>query len=170
MKILKQILGVFTEFTTIQTSAGAADADKIVSLDNNGRFDISVMPAGVTIETKGIVCSENLNAGDFVNVFLNGAVANARKADASAANTGKKAVGYVLQAFTAGQTAIVYYGNINSSVSGLTIGAEYYLSSSVAGAITTTPPSTAGFCIQRLGVAVSATELLTEISSPIVLA
>jgi len=50
------------------------------------------------------------------------------------------------------------------TTSGLTAGAVYYLSDSVAGAITPTPPSTSGHYVQRIGVAVSSTVLAIQVS------
>jgi hypothetical protein len=50
------------------------------------------------------------------------------------------------------------------ATSGLTAGAVYYLSDCTAGAITSTPPSASGHCVQRIGVAVSSTVLAIQVS------
>jgi hypothetical protein len=104
-----------------------------------------------------IVCSESLTAGDFVNIY-NSSGLKCRKADASTID--KKAHGFILWGCTSGQNAIVYrFGKTNNQLSGLTIGAEYFLSSS--GGISLTAPTSSGSIVQIVGVALSATELLT---------
>lgn len=172
MKFLQQVAGRIREALTVQASVGSADADKIPSLDNNGRLDISMMPAGLTVETKLMPAFEALAAGDLVNLFLDTGVIKARKADASVANATRKADGFVLSAAASGANIAVYYGNINSSVAGLTIGADYFLSDAAPGAIVLAAsiPTIAGRIVQRVGRALSATELLVEIDTPIELA
>jgi hypothetical protein len=168
-KYLYNNSGVVTEKASIQSSAGAGDAGKIPALDSAGRLDSSMMPTGMGAETFILVAFENLAAGDFVNIFDDSGTIKVRKADASG-GVAKKADGYVLAAATTGNNATIYYGNLNNQKSGLTGGATYYLSGSTPGGVTTTAPSTAAYIVQKLGKAKSATELLTEIEDPIVLA
>jgi hypothetical protein len=165
-KYIALVSGKLKEVLAIATSAGATDAGKLARLDGSGRFDNSLMPVGLGAETKVIQASENLAAGDFVNVH-NSTGLRVRKADAS---NGRVAHGFVLSSVTSGQNATVYYGNLNTGVSGLTVGDELYLSGSTAGAVTATPPSTAGHSVQRLGVATGTTEMLVEIQTPVELA
>lgn len=167
-KYLALISGKLKEVAALVASTGASDAGKIVALDGNGRLDSSVMPAGFGAETKTITATENLAAGDFVNIY-NSSGLKCRKADASG-GAAKKAHGYVLSAVTSGQSATVYYGNLNNQVSGFTAGDELYLSASVAGAATTTVPSTAGHIVQRLGVATATTEILVEMANEVEIA
>jgi hypothetical protein len=54
--------------------------------------------------------------------------------------------------------------------SGLSPGAIYYLSAVSAGTITSTPPSTAGHYVTRVGEAASAAELTVQLEPPILLA
>jgi hypothetical protein len=167
-KYVALVSGKLKEVAALVTSAGAGDANKIVALDGNGRLDSSVMPVGYGSETKTIAASENLAAGDFVNIHVSSGL-KVRKADASG-GAAKKAHGYVLASVTSGQNATVYYGNINNSVSGFTAGDELYLSASVPGAATTTVPSTAGHIVQRLGVATATTEILVELAQEVEIA
>lgn len=167
-KYIALVAGKLKEVAALVTSAGAGDAGKIVALDSSGRLDSSVMPVGFGSETKTIVASENLAAGDFVNIH-NSTGLKVRKADASG-GAAKKAHGFVLAAVTSGQNATVYYGNINNQVSGFTVGDELYLSATVPGAATTTIPTTSGHIVQRLGIATGATEILTEIANEVELA
>lgn len=156
--------GQLTQIQPITTSAGAGDANKIAQTDSGGRFDISLMPLGLTVETTSAPASENLATGDFVNFWNDGGTLKVRKADASGGNA-KKADGYVLAGVTAPASATVYYGNVNNQCSGLSIGTVYYLSGSSAGLPTATAPSTATHIVQRLGKALSATSMLVEIES-----
>jgi hypothetical protein len=165
-KYLALINGRIKEVLGLSSSAGAADAGKIPELDGSGRLDSSMMPVGFGSETKVIQASENLAAGDFVNVF-NSTGLRVRKADAS---NGRIAHGFVLNAVTSGQNATVYYGNLNTAVSGRTIGVEQYLSANTAGAVVETPPTGSGHIVQRLGVATGTTEMLVEIQTPVELA
>lgn len=150
------------------TSAGAGDAGKVPGLDGSGRLDQSMMPVGVGPDTATITASENLAAGDLVNVWDDSGTTKIRKADATA--EGKEADGFVLASVTSGQSGLVYFDGTISGLSGLTRGARYFLSADTPGAITTTPPSSTGNVVQRVGKAKSATELVFEAFEPITLA
>lgn len=154
--------GNVAEESSIQSSAGAGDAGKIPALDSAGKLDTTMMPVGIGADTASIVTSEDLAAGDIVNIYDNTGTPNARKADASAASAGKKGVGFVLSAVTAPAAATVYFEGQITGLTGLTIGATYFLSGATAGALTTTPPTTAGYALQKIGVAISATALSFE--------
>lgn len=166
-KFLKQVNGVLTEELGTAVSTGITEANKIVALDATGRLDTSLMPVGVASETDTIIASENLSAGDFVNIWSSTG-AKVRKADANTA--GKEAMGFVLSPVTSGQSAIVYRSTqSNTALAGMTPGAKQYLSTT-AGLITETIPSGSGNVIQYLGIAKSATELIFAVSEPITLA
>jgi len=141
-------------------STGATEAGDLVALDNTGKLDASVMPVGIGADTKAIIASEDLAAGDFVNIYDNAGTPNVRKADAT--TSGKEAVGFVLAAVTAGNTATVYFEGTNNQVTGLTIGGRCYLSTTAGGVIQDVSAYTAGNVVQYLGVAVSATEIAFE--------
>lgn len=159
-KYIGLVAGRLKEIFSIQSSAGAGDASKIPALDTSGRLDVTMMPVGVVADNASIATSESLAAGDIVNVWNNSSMANVRKADATA--EGKEAVGFVLSAFTDPTTALVFFEGTITGLSGLTIGARYYLSAATPGAITTTPPAAANNVVQFIGVALSATTLSFE--------
>lgn len=164
---LKLSDGVPTDALANNSSAGAADAGKLVKLDAAGKIDATMMPAGIAAEVRTIQASENLAAGDLVNIH-NAAGPRVRKADAAAA--GKEAHGFVLQAVTSGASATVYpEENVLSGLTGLTPGARQFLSTT-AGTRTETAPSTAGQVAQIIGVALSTTEILFRPETPITLA
>jgi predicted small secreted protein len=158
-RFLKENAGVITEVVAVQVGGGAS-ADKIPSLDANGLLDASMMPVGIGADTASIVSSENIAAGDFVNIYDNGGTPTIRKAIAD--GTGKTADGFVLNGVTSPAAGLVYFEGKNTAKSGLTIGAKYFLSSTVAGGVTTTAPNGAGQEVQSIGKAISATSLTTE--------
>jgi len=155
------------EFAGLVTSAGAGDAGKIPALDSSGKLDITLMPSGVGAATKSIVASEDLSAGNPVNVWDDSGTIKIRKADATAA--GKEAHGYVLASVTSGASGTVYFDDELTGLSGLTLGARYFLSTT-PGVITDTPPSATGNIVQCVGVAVSASSIIFAPAEPIELA
>jgi hypothetical protein len=158
-RFLKEVSGVITEIIATQTG-GAGNEDKIPSLDSAGLLPASMLPTGVGPDTASIVSSENLTAGDFVNIWDDGGTTKVRKAIAD--GTGKTADGFVLAGVTAPAAALVYFEGRNTAKSGLTGGTVYYLSASSAGATTATAPSGSGNEVQRLGKAYSTTAMTTE--------
>lgn len=154
-----------TVLNATAASAGAADAGKTVALDGTGRINNSMMPVGIGADTAIIQASEALAAGDYVNVH-DASGARVRKADAS--TSGKFAHGFVLAAVSSGQNATVYFEGTNTQVTGQTPGTVFL--STTAGLGTTAAPAGAGNVVQRVGVAISATAVNFERSSPIVLA
>ncbi|KQO38093.1 hypothetical protein ASF19_20170 [Acidovorax sp. Leaf84] len=164
-KFLRLIAGGFAEVLGIVTSAGAANAGDIPALDDNGRLDNSLMPVGIGADTKVVVTSEALAAGDWVNLW-NSTGLKARKADATVA--GKEAWGFVLSAVTNGGNATVYFEGTNNQVSSQTVGPVYLQTTAGQGGATV--PSSAGNIVQMLGVALSATEVNFERGTPVTLA
>lgn len=157
--------GSTTEQEALAASAGAGDAGKVPALGGDGRFDQSMMPAGVGPAAKSIVASEALAAGNMVNVWNDAGTPKARKADAS--SPGKRCVGFVLAAFGAGQQALVFTESIVTGLSGLTPGVRYFLSNTVPGGITSDPVTQSGHILQFIGTAISDTELAFEPADPI---
>lgn len=190
-RFLANILGRIKMVATIATSAGAGDAEKVPSTNGSGVLDptilnaattgvskvvmttaggvldSSIMPPGIVADTAAIVSSENLASGDFVNLWNDAGTVKARKADATA--EGKEAHGFVLAAVTAPASATVYFESKNTSLTGMTLGARQYLSTTPGGR-TETAPSAAGNVVQVLGVAYAATGLNFEPQEPITVA
>ena len=163
-KYVALVSGQLQEVAGLATSAGAGDAGKFPQTDSGGRLDASFMPVGIGADTKSIQASENLTAGDLVNIH-DATGARARKADAS---NGRAAVGFVLAGVTSGAMASVYFEGTITGLTGLTSGTTMFLGTS--GAATVTAPSTATHTSQIIGVAVSATEISFEPQRTIVLA
>lgn len=157
-KYIKDSSGQLTEQEATITSTGVSEAGDIVALDSTGRLSLTFMPVGVAAEVTVAPASENLTAGNFVNIWNDGGTVKIRKADATAA--GKEANGFVLANVTAPADATVYGpSNKNTALSALTLAGVYYLATT-AGGVTATAPSAAGNLVQRLGRAESATELV----------
>lgn len=148
------------------SSAGAGDSGKIPALDGTGRLDSTFMPVGIGADTASIVASENLAAGDFVNVY-NSTGAKVRKADATA--EGKEAHGFVLSAVTLGNPATVYFEGTNTAVTGQTPGVVY-LSTTAGQAVSSVSSYVAGNVVQVIGFAVSATAINFQSRSALTLA
>lgn len=165
---LRIVTGRITEIVATVISAGAGNDGDIVALDATGRLDTSVMPVGIGADTASITASENLSAGDFVNVWDSSGTIKVRKADATAA--GKESDGFVLSSATSGNPALVYFEGTNTQLTSLTLGARYYLDSTAGAAVATTPPSASGNVVQYLGRAISATALSFEPSEGVILA
>ena len=165
-KYLKQENGSIKEEAAINTSTGAGDAGKIPALGSGGRLDISMMPAGMGADTASVVASENLSAGDLVNIYDDSGTSKCRKADATTA--GKEAVGFVLTVVNAAENATVYFEGCNDQLTSLTAGVQFL--STTAGGVTSTAPSASGNIVQRVGYAVNATTINVEFSQPIELA
>ena len=189
-KVITNNAGQLQEVASISTSAGAADAGKIIATNASGqidvsflnttvssspnklvmtgadgRLDISVLPVGVGADTAVIPASEALAAGDLVNIWNNSGTANVRKADASTA--GKEAHGFVLAAVASGASATVYFEGTNTQLSGLTPGRQYL--STTPGKCSSTAPTGSGQVVQVVGFAISATAMNFQSRIPIVL-
>lgn len=158
--------GVLTEQASVNASAGSTDANKIVALDTAGRLDLTMMPTGIGPDTQVIAASENLSAGNLVNIWNNVGAFSVRKADATAA--GKEAHGFVLASVTSGNNATVYFEGTVTGLTGLTPGKQYL--ATTPGASIATAPSTAGNAVQVVGFATSASTLNFQSNLPIILA
>lgn len=159
-KFLRNVSGRIQEILGVVTSTGAPNDGDIPALDSTGRLDISLMPVGVVAESKIVVSSENLAAGDFVNIYNNAGTLNVRKADAS--TSGKEAHGFVLAGVVSPATAVVFFEGINTQLSALTVGSVYFLSDSIPGGVQDTAPTTSAHVVQELGIATAATEIEYE--------
>lgn len=154
--------GKTEEANAADSSTGVAEAGQLVALDSTGRLDPSLLPVGFGEDIKTIVASEDLSAGDFVNVFDNAGVANVQLADRT---NGRKADGFVLEAVSTGAPASVFFEGVNTALTGLTIGVPYFLGT--AGDAELTPTTASGEILQCLGTSCGATELAFERSDPI---
>ncbi|MBF0162756.1 MAG: hypothetical protein HQL88_10770 [Magnetococcales bacterium] len=160
--------GSLEELALLDSSAGVGSAGKGVALDSTGKLAQNMMPTGVGPALSNIVASENLTAGDFVNVFSDAGTPKARKADAT--DGGKRAHGFIKASPTAGQSVDVYLDGTNDSLTSLTVGSRYFLSATTPGAATATPPAATGNLVQYLGTALATTKIAFRPTDGVVLA
>ena len=108
---------------------------------------------------------ENVSEGDALYMRTSdGQVGKASAADGTVENA--TVVGFANADATANSTVKVIVVGIKT-MSGLDAGDLYFLSPSTAGAITLTPPSSAGQAVVRLGEAATTTTLAIQIEPPI---
>ncbi|KTT33810.1 hypothetical protein SB18R_03220 [Pseudomonas oryzihabitans] len=175
-RFLRMVNGRLQQIAGVVVSSGSSNAGDLVALGDNGRLDDSVMPAGVGANTQPLVASGAIGAGKFVNFFQDSSTSPStlkmRLADNS---NGRVAHGFVLSAVADAATGIAYpMDAVNSALSGLSPGVEYYLGTS-GGIITPALDETAsanqgvGKVSQYVGIAKSATELVTNDSDAVIL-
>ena len=163
---LDTVSGEIQQKLASTSSAGAADAGKLIALDSGGKLPVSMLPNGVGQLVFNVPTFENLAARAMVNFYNDAGTLKARNADAT---TPLACHGFVIASVTAPTAIDVYVdAGLISGFVGLTPGARYFLST--VGAITSAAPSASGNFVQYLGVAVSATELLFDPSDYVRLA
>ena len=167
---LSRVAGKTKQLLALVTSVGSADAGKIVALGADGRLDLSVMPSGVGVATTQATASEALPIGAFINFWSNAGVFSARLADNS---NGRQADGFVLAAVASSAAATVYPLDApNAQLTGLTVGARYWLGTAggvLAIPLDETDVGNVNKVSQYLGVAKSATELVTDDNGYVIL-
>lgn len=155
--------GVKQEIEATVTSAGAGNAGDIPALDGSGKLDVSLLPTSASFSLPSF---ENITAGQQIHIFDDSGTVKIRRANAA---SGLKSHGFALQTVTAPAACGVQLDDgVNSYLSGLTVGVEYFLSGTTPGEVTATPVTASGQLLQRVGVAKSATELAQDIDEPIV--
>jgi hypothetical protein len=159
--------GLVQQIAATQVSAGSANAGQIVALNSSGVVDASMMPPGVGGASIALPATEALAAGAIVNIWSSSGVASVRNANATDAT--KLPSGFVNAAVSSGGTATVFFpGQMVTGVSGLTIGAPVFLSTT-SGGVTPTAPSASGNLVCMLSpAAASATEFVMSIMSTVI--
>lgn len=169
-KFLSRIGGVTKSINPAVASTGSADAGRVIATGPDGKVDTTFLPSGIGAPTISAPASEGLSAGKYVNIFEDTGAVKVRLADNS---NGRPAHGFVKASVLPAETATVFgLGVINADHTGLTPGSLQYLGT--AGGVISVPldgadPLNSGFVCQELGVAVSATEVLTSSNSYVLL-
>jgi len=175
-EFLKRENGFLRSKEAIVESTGSDDSGKIHSLNSDGKISDSLLQYPSTqanSQNKSVMCKgyESFSGGNWVNIYYQAGELRCRKATADGANP-YPADGYVRQAQTYDTTALdveVFVYGINDQWSGLLPGDLYYLSTT-DGSMVTTPPSGTGEIKQKLGKAISETEIIFEKQEHITLA
>lgn len=160
------LAGKFQQIVAVIVSAGAADGEKIVATDTNGRLHQSLMPSGIVPDQKTGIASGAISANDLCYIMSDGKIARA-----SAAAGGNEAVGWATAAAVDGASVTIQMEGIMTTT-GLTPGAAYFLSDATPGALLISPgPATslANKLGQFIGTAISATELEFEPDRAVIL-
>lgn len=108
------------------------------------------------------LASEAISAGQYVALYNNAGVCNVRLA--KAADNTKVAIAFATTNVSSGSHGVFKIVGNNTLLTGLSPGTMYYLSDATAGAVTATKPVGAGKIVQPIGQAITATELITNIS------
>jgi hypothetical protein len=127
----------------------------------------TIMPLTRADSSLQLTAGEALTAGDLVNVYNDAGTMKARKAIANVSD--KEAHGYVVSNAALSGVVRVYFSGVYNNFVLLTLGL-HYLSASVAGRSTVTPPNISGGIVQKIGTAVSSTQLIFNFGEPIGLA
>ncbi len=158
-KYIELLNGKLKQKQATVVSSGPANDGDLPALDSNGKLDPSVMPVGIGADVAVLPASENLGAGDYVNIWDDAGTPRVRLADNS---NSRDAHGFVKDAVTSGNNATIYFEGSNDDLAGLTAGSRYYLDT--AGGVTATPPAAPAAQISQLvGYAVNATTINTDI-------
>jgi hypothetical protein len=104
----------------------------MAEISKSGRPSLATLQPGYEHQINGLVAGEALAEGDFVYIKNDGKV---YKATGAAANAAARARGVVLQAAAAGDGVTVLNGVVVRYGAGLTPGAQYFLSGTVAGGL-----------------------------------
>lgn len=141
-------------------TAGSSTTDPTLNTYGDADCAFAGDLGGSATPSASITASEDLAAGDLVNIWDNGGTANIRKANATDAT--KPAHGYVTAAVTSGSAGAVFFsGTINAHRSALTPGTVYWLDVT-GGSVASAAPSSSGNLVQQIGVAISATQLVFQ--------
>lgn len=167
-KYIKQVGGELSETEANISSAGAGDSGKIVALAADGKIDSTMLPVTEGQDSLAVTVSEagGLAAGDMVNIF-DSTGPKVRLADAS---NGRVCHGFVKAAHADASTATVFKEGTDTDITGMTPGANQFLSNVTPGAVTETAPVTSGHIVQKVGVAFAATDMDFEPQQAITLA
>jgi len=152
------------------------NAGQIQQLQSTDTLDVTAVGGG------DVVSQTNDEAGAIVicTPVYNDAADGVKKAKADASGT-KDVMGLVQQAsITNGVAGMVLVNGVLTATTvqwdavfgttgGLTFKTRYYLSAATAGIATATAPTTTGQYVVELGIALSTTELMVDIKSPILL-
>jgi len=164
-KPIQLVNGELQEVEASDTSAGAADAGKVPALNAAGKIDDTLLPDGVGADAITGTASGAISAGKLINIFDDGGTRSFRVADAS---NGREAHAFANDPIADAASGSVLKEGTMAGLTGLTIGGPVYLGTN--GDVTQTAPTTSGHISQRVGIAVSATEVDFEKARKVTLA
>ena len=131
---------------------------KVLVLDDDG--NIEELQSGDTLQDSSpdlgtFTAGENLVLGDWVYVSAANTVSKAQADDEAT----MPCIGVAIETINNTESGTIRLDGVMTGLSSLTAGDVYYVDHSSAGAIVSTTPSSSGHVIQRVGTAISTTEL-----------
>jgi hypothetical protein len=132
-------------------------ANKDLYIWDGSAWDNQSTVSSATSLDLAFVAGEALAAGDAVYIDSAG---QAFKAD-NDTGAASEAIGFARSSVSASASVQVRVAGKAGGLSGLTVGARYYVGES--GAVTSTVPSASGEYIVQMGYAVSATEIVVQV-------
>jgi hypothetical protein len=157
------------EFAT--ASAGTASAGQGVAANAQGFIDDTFFGPGIGRKTVQATASGAKSAGAFVNLYGDDAEPGVLKSRLADNSNGRPAHGFITEAVADAAPETVYFlDDLNDGLSGLTVGAHYWLGT--AGGVISTPLDSTdsandGKLTQYLGIAISETTIATSDSPAI---
>lgn len=144
-----------TTIDEIQLDATALDFNGTLDVSGEAKFNNNIDLGGTGLIETFTAATGGVSAGNLC--YLNGSGEMAT-ADASAESTADTVIAIALENISAASTgSFLLFGTYTTT--GLTAGANYYVSETAA-AITATAPTTSGAVVRIVGTAISTTKLL----------
>jgi hypothetical protein len=159
------------EVSATQSSAGAANANQLVALAASGYLDPSVFPAGLGEAQLTLPATETIASGAMMNLWGGAGGTTPSWRNANAADATKPANAFCNAGGASASNVTGYFtGNMVTGLTGLTIGAQYFLSTTSGNTALAAAAGAyaAGSLVQPVGVAVSTTSLLFMPSAGII--
>lgn len=151
-----RVAGVIKNLPFLQVSAGASSAGQPVALNSSGLIDTTMLPPSSSGQVqRSDTAAQAISAGQLINFGPSGV----RPADST---SGYPADGYSPNAVASGGTGTFNLIGVISGLSGLTKGTDYFLGANGAPILAASLPTAAGTIVQRIGKALSATEINFE--------
>jgi hypothetical protein len=159
------------EILATAASSGAANANQIVALAASGYLDPSLFPAGYGEAQLALPTTEAIAAGAPMNLWGGSGGTTPSWRNANATDATKPAMAFSNAAVASGATATGYFaGNLITGLSALTIGAQYFLSTTAGGVVLAAVAGAygTGALVQKIGMAVSTSSIIFDPSDGII--
>jgi hypothetical protein len=161
---IREVPGTSRKFI-VEPAVRNDDGSKETTVSTTVQINTTANPAFLSLDGADVVagtfsCAGTVSVGDVVYISANDTV---DKALATFASGKYKAVGVVSSKPTATTCKVASVGEV--PIAGLTAGSIYYLSTTVAGAVTSTASSTSGDVVKNIGVAKDANTLVVQVTT-----
>lgn len=161
LKASKDIYDLYLAVQTIHRLLSDFSGNTIFNPADYKSIPVTSTVHSQDIDRMYVKTMETVSVGDFIKIAPDGTGGvGITKALYDNNAEGSCAHGVVTEVFTSGHAVVTRQGIVNS-YSGLTIGTDYYLSGTVAGGYTTTPPGNKP--CQKVGLGVSPTQMYVTI-------